>query len=113
MSVLADKHCEPCKDDALPLAGELLDRHLEDLGGNWLLINDHHIEKEFPFKNFQEGLIFTNKVAEICESEGHHPDIHLTWGKVRILLWTHKINGLSSNDFILASKIDLIYNQEN
>ena len=70
------------------------------------MINDHHIEKEFTFKNFREALDFTVEVGELAEEEGHHPDIYLAWGKVKITLWTHKIDGLSESDFILAAKTD-------
>lgn len=70
------------------------------------MVNDHHLEREFIFSDFREALKFTNQVGELAESQGHHPDIYLAWGKVRITLWTHKINGLSESDFILAAKID-------
>ena len=93
-----------------PLEGEpLLSLHKE-LGNNWDLINNHHIEKEYLFADFQTALNFTNKVGELAESEGHHPDIHLSWGKVKIILYTHKINGLTESDFILAAKTDQMMN---
>lgn len=78
---------------------------MEDLKGDWKVVNEHHLEKEYQFKDFKEALDFTNQIGALAEEEGHHPDIHLGWGKVRIALWTHKINGLSENDFILAAKI--------
>ena len=64
------------------------------------------LEKEFKFKNFKEALDFTNKAGQLAERQGHHPDIYLAWGKVKIELWTHKIGGLHENDFILAAGID-------
>ena len=75
----------------------------------WAVIENHHLEKEFLFPNFKEALAFTNTVGRLAEEQKHHPEIHLSWGKVKILLWTHKINGLSENDFILATKCDEAY----
>ena len=106
MSHLTDKKCVPCREGIPPLKGITLKKIHTALGGGWRLIDDHHIEKEYSFKNFREALTFTNQVGELAETEGHHPDIALTWGKVKITLWTHKINGLSESDFILAAKID-------
>jgi 4a-hydroxytetrahydrobiopterin dehydratase len=71
-------------------------------------VNEHHLEKEFRFPDFEQALSFTNAVGAIAEREGHHPDIHLAWGKVGIEIWTHKIDGLTRSDFILAAKIDRI-----
>ena len=79
---------------------------LEKLGGGWTIASEHHLEKEYKFKNFREALDFTNRVGEIAEAQGHHPDIYLAWGKVKITLWTHKIDGLTESDFILAAKAD-------
>ena len=70
------------------------------------MISEHHLEKEYLFKNFQEALAFTNAVGAIAEEEGHHPDVLLSYGKVKIMLWTHKIDGLTESDFILAAKIE-------
>ena len=72
------------------------------------VIEDHHLEKTYKFKNFVEALAFTNKVGELAEASQHHPDIYLAWGQVKITLWTHKIGGLSENDFILAAKMDVL-----
>ena len=81
---------------------------LGQLKRGWKLINQHHIEKEFLFKDFKKALEFTNKVGKLAEKEGHHPDIYLAWGKVKVTIWTHKIDGLTESDFILAAKIDLL-----
>ena len=81
-----------------------IEKHLKELNG-WAL-EDKKIHKLFAFKNFKEAMIFVNKVAEIAESEGHHPDISIHYNKVDIVLWTHAIGGLSLNDFIIAAKID-------
>lgn len=105
---LSEKNCTPCKGGVPPLKGEQLEQLHRQLGESWKVVDDHHLEKEYSFKNFREALAFTNKVGEIAEQEGHHPDILLTYGKVKIQLWTHKINGLSESDFILAAKCDKI-----
>lgn len=105
---LSKKNCTPCKGGVPPLKGQQLEQFHRQLGESWKVIDEHHLEKEYVFKNFREALAFTNKVGEIAEQEGHHPDILLTYGKVKIQLWTHKINGLSESDFILAAKCDTI-----
>ena len=106
MSTLADKDCIPCKGGVPPLRGQALADLHRQLGDGWEVINEHHLEKEFKFKNFREALAFTNKVGELAELQGHHPDIGLSWGRVKVTSWTHKIDGLSESDFVLAAKID-------
>jgi 4a-hydroxytetrahydrobiopterin dehydratase len=106
-SQLAAKKCVPCAEGVPPLKGEKLQILFKELGNNWKLINDHHLEKEYTFPDFRKALSFTNRVGELAEKEGHHPDIHLAWGKVKLEIWTHKINGLSESDFILAAKCDI------
>lgn len=106
MGDLASKSCVPCRGGAPPLAGDDLRQLEKELGEGWIVLRDHHLEKSFEFPDFKEALDFTNRVGAIAESEGHHPDIHLSWGKVRIEIWTHKIDGLTESDFILAAKID-------
>ena len=81
---------------------------LTELGDEWEVIDTHHLEKTILLKNFAEALTFTNQVGSIAEKEGHHPDIELGWGRVKIIIWTHKIDGLSESDFILAAKISAI-----
>ena len=105
---LSKKHCTPCKGGEPPLKGDLLLKLYRQLGDGWKIIDEHHLEKEIRFKNFREALLFTNKIGELAEKEGHHPDILLSYGKVKIQIWTHKINGLSESDFILAAKCDHI-----
>jgi len=73
------------------------------------VVDEHHLEKTFAFEDFRQALNYTNKVGEIAEHEGHHPDIYLGWGKVRLTIWTHKIDGLTESDFILAAKADEAY----
>ncbi len=103
---LARKECVPCKGGVPPLKGAALKNLLQGLGRDWKVIHGHHLEKEFKFKDFQEALDFTNKVGQVAEAQGHHPDIYLAWGKVKITLWTHKIDGLTESDFVLAAKIE-------
>jgi 4a-hydroxytetrahydrobiopterin dehydratase len=103
---LSKKNCIPCRGDVPPLKGEALLQLHRQLDEGWKLIDEHHLEKEYLFQNFLEALAFTNKIGAIAEQEGHHPDIKLSYGKVIIQIWTHKINGLSESDFILAAKYD-------
>ena len=106
MSDLAKKTCIPCKGGVPPLKGAKLDDLLEKLKNDWKIIKEHHLEKEYSFKNFKEALNFTIKVGELAEFQGHHPDIFLAWGKVKLTIWTHKIDGLTESDFIFAAKAD-------
>ena len=106
MSDLAKKTCIPCKGGVPPLKGTKLDDLLEKLKNDWKIIKEHHLEKEYSFKNFKEALNFTIKVGELAEDQGHHPDIFLAWGKVKLTIWTHKIDGLTESDFIFAAKAD-------
>ena len=106
MSPLSEKQCVPCRGGVPPLKGQDLERIARELDGNWQVVDEHHLEKEYPFKNFREALDFTNRVGELAESQNHHPDIYLAWGKVKVTLWTHKIDGLTESDFILAAKIE-------
>ena len=108
MSGLAAKTCVPCQGGVSPLKGEEL-AALEKQVDDWNVIEEHHITKTFTFLNFREALSFVNRVGELAEEQGHHPDISLAWGKVGITSWTHKINGLTESDFILAAKIDGLY----
>ncbi len=103
---LFKKSCVSCEKGVPPLQGEALTLLYQQLDKGWKVKEEHHLEKEYPFQNFKEALEFTNKVGELAEQEGHHPDIHLSYGKVKLLIWTHKINGLSESDFILAAKCD-------
>ena len=106
MSVLAQKTCIPCRGGVPPLKGEELDALQEKLGNDWQIINEHHLEKEYIFADFRQALDFTVKVGEVAENQDHHPDIYLVWGKVKLTIWTHKIDGLTESDFILAAKAD-------
>jgi 4a-hydroxytetrahydrobiopterin dehydratase len=105
---LARKKCIPCSRDTPPLRDEALQQFYKQLKNGWKIVDQHHLEKEYRFDDFKSALAFTNRVGGVAEEEGHHPDIILSWGKVVIRLWTHKINGLAENDFIVASKIDAL-----
>jgi 4a-hydroxytetrahydrobiopterin dehydratase len=105
-SELAYKTCVPCRGGVTPLKGQALKDLAANLGGGWAVVNEHHLEKIFTFKDFVQALDFTNRVGRIAEQQGHHPEIYLTWGKVGISIRTHKIDGLTESDFILAAKID-------
>ena len=106
MTALAEKECVPCKGGVPPLKGEELSRLARQLNAGWQVLNEHHLEREYKFNNFREALDFTNKVGELAEAQGHHPDIYLAWGKVKLTLWTHKIDGLTESDFVFAAKVD-------
>lgn len=106
MNDLSKKKCVPCLADAPPLKGEDLKALYMQLDEGWKIVDEHHLEREYKFKNFKHALSFTNIIGKVAEEEGHHPDIFLSWGMVKIRLWTHKINGLSESDFILAAKIE-------
>ena len=101
---LTQKKCKPC-EGGVPSLTETETNNLLKQIPSWT-IKDTHVFKEFKFKDFKEAIVFVNKVADIAEQEGHHPDITINYNKISIELWTHAVNGLSENDFILAAKID-------
>jgi 4a-hydroxytetrahydrobiopterin dehydratase len=105
---LASQTCVPCRGGVPPMKGEDLQRILQ-LVPQWKAVNEHHISRTFTFPDFKQALDFVNRVGETAEHQGHHPDILLTWGKAEITLWTHKIDGLTQSDFIMAAKIDQLY----
>jgi 4a-hydroxytetrahydrobiopterin dehydratase len=105
MSELAGKQCVPCRGGVPALPCDETARLLEQVSG-WTIVDGHHLSKTIKFPDFAEALAFVSKVGAIAEEQGHHPDIYLTWGKVRVEIWTHKIDGLTESDFILAAKID-------
>lgn len=108
MNNLSSKHCVPCEGGVAPLTREQVDE-LRGSIGMWDVSEDvKQLAHTFTFKNFVEAMKFVDKVADLAESEGHHPDIHIAYNKVTLELSTHAIGGLSENDFILAAKIDTI-----
>ena len=108
MSDLADKTCVPCRGDVPPLRGEELEE-LERQLPDWEVVEGHHLRREFRFRNFREALDFVNRVGELAEEQGHHPDVQFGWGRAAITIFTHKIDGLTESDFVLAAKVDRLY----
>jgi 4a-hydroxytetrahydrobiopterin dehydratase len=105
---LASMECVPCRGGIPPLTHEEIAPYLVDLGNDWEVVDDHHLTKEFRFTNFREALDFTNRVGALAEDVGHHPDIELSWGRVRLTVFTHKIGGLHEADFVFAAKADAV-----
>ena len=104
---LAQKQCVPCRGGVPPLKGAELDSLKRQVPG-WDVLNEHHLKKTYTFPDFVKALDFVNKAGAIAEQQGHHPDLYLSWGKVGVEIWTHKIDGLTESDFILAAKLDQI-----
>ena len=113
MSDLLKKNCVPCEGGVIPLDISQIQKYQKKVDG-WNITNNgkkiFFLEKNFKFKNFEESQNFINKIGKISEKEGHHPDISFGWGYAKINISTHAIEGLSENDFILAAKIDQIFN---
>lgn len=109
---LENKKCESCHPETPKLEGEELQKFYSQLEKGWELEEEHHLSKIFPFNNFREALDFTNRIGEMSEEEGHHPNIELSWGKVKVTVYTHAIDGLSENDFIWAAKADKQYSAQ-
>jgi 4a-hydroxytetrahydrobiopterin dehydratase len=111
MTELADKSCIPSDGNTPPVRDERARQLLGELGDGWSINDSGHLEKLFVFKNFVEAIGFANAVGDIAEAEGHHPDLHIGWGRCGIEIWTHDINGLAESDFFLAAKVDRAHNQ--
>jgi 4a-hydroxytetrahydrobiopterin dehydratase len=105
MADLAERQCVPCRGGVPPLKGDEIEKLRIQLEG-WEVVNEHHLQKAYELKDFGETLAFVNRVGELAEQQGHHPDICFGWGKAAITIWTHKIDGLTESDFVLAAKID-------
>jgi|SRR5882724_3114967 len=106
---LSDKKCVTCEGGVPPFTKAQIAEYMPQVN-SWELIDDKKIAKNYKFKDFVEAMAFVNKVADIAESEGHHPDISISWNKVKLELTTHAISGLSENDFIVAAKVDKLSN---
>lgn len=102
---LADQTCVPCKGGVPALKGPVLGTLKAQIPG-WEVVNEHHLRREFRFPDFRTALDFVNRVGAIAEEQGHHPDLLLQWGKVEVTIFTHKVDGLTESDFVLAAKID-------
>jgi 4a-hydroxytetrahydrobiopterin dehydratase len=106
---LADKACIPCKGGVPPLKGAALaDLHAR-LDAGWEVVGEHHLERAYRFPDFRSALAFVDRVGAMADEQNHHPDVFLAWGKARITIWTHKIDGLTESDFVFAAKCDRIY----
>lgn len=105
-SELAEKRCVPCEGGVEPLDEDGIADYLGRVDDRWTVVDGHHLEATFEFDDFREALDFTNRAGEIAEEQGHHPEICLTWGEATVRIWTHAIDGLHENDFILAAKYD-------
>lgn len=108
MTDLAAQNCVPCRGGVPPLKGAALQALVAQIPG-WKAVNEHHLEKNFTFPDFAQALAYVNKVGAMAEEQGHHPDLLLGWGKVVVTTWTHKIDGLTESDFVLAAKCDRLY----
>ena len=106
MTNLTEKKCKACEGDMLPLVPHEIAEYMKELPEGWQVFDNKKIEKEFLFTDFVRAMAFVDMIADVAEGEGHHPDIHIHYNKVRIELWTHAIDGLSENDFIVAAKIE-------
>ena len=107
MNELAERQCVPCRGGVPALQGEEITKLQSQLHG-WEAVNEHHLRKEYKFSDFKETQAFVNRVGELAEEQRHHPDICYGWGRAEITIWTHKIDGLTESDFILAAKIDAL-----
>jgi 4a-hydroxytetrahydrobiopterin dehydratase len=109
MSDLASRDCVPCKGGVPPLRGAELAALAARVDGDWNVVDEHHLERTYRFGNFAEALAFVNRVGAMAEQQNHHPDLHLAWGRVRVEIWTHKIDGLTESDFVFAAKCDRLF----
>jgi 4a-hydroxytetrahydrobiopterin dehydratase len=105
MAGLSEKTCIPCRGGIPPLTGEQIAPLLAQLEG-WSVVSEHHLEKTYPLESFTAALDLANRIGQIAEEQGHHPDLHVSWGRLGVRIWTHKIDGLTESDFILAAKCD-------
>ena len=103
---LADNACIPCRGGVPPVESAKAQELLGQLEEGWAFNSDGHIERMYTFGNFAEALAFVNRVGAVAEEQGHHPDLYLAWGKCKVEIWTHKINGLTESDFFMAAKAD-------
>ena len=105
---LKQKQFRPCRGGEDPLKGDDLQAYYTGLEDGWDVVEEHHLEKQYTFDDFRQALAFTNRVGEMAEEQGHHPDIYLTYGQLDLKVWTHKIDGLTESDFIFAAKADVL-----
>ncbi|HSJ97525.1 MAG TPA: 4a-hydroxytetrahydrobiopterin dehydratase [Myxococcota bacterium] len=111
MSALAEKRCVPCKGGVPPLRGAallVLHHQLGADGNGWRIVDEHHLEKDYRLPDFAAALAFVNRIGAMAEEQKHHPDLELAWGRVRVRIWTHKIDGLTESDFVFAARCDAL-----
>ncbi len=96
----------PCKGGVPPLKGHDLVKLQNELGRGWHVVDEHHLEKEYTFDDWAQAMAFANRVSDVAEEQNHHPDVYITYGKVAVKIWTHKIDGLTESDFIFAAKCE-------
>jgi 4a-hydroxytetrahydrobiopterin dehydratase len=108
MAGLAQRTCVPCRGGVPPLTSQQIAPLLAQVKG-WKVIDNHHLEKPYDLADFAQALALVNRIGAIAEEQGHHPDLYLAWGRVEVKIWTHKIDGLTESDFILAAKCDMAY----
>ncbi len=107
---LADREIQPPRQkDFPPLSGDELETLTREIDENWSVVDEHHLERRFTFKNFNDALDFTVQIGEVADTADHHPEICLAWGEAKIIIWTHSVGGLSDADFVLAAKADRLY----
>ncbi|MFB6144185.1 MAG: 4a-hydroxytetrahydrobiopterin dehydratase [Candidatus Nanohaloarchaea archaeon] len=106
---LEDQKCTPCEGGVEPFSEQEIEEYRGELDEEWEVVSNHHLRREFDFDDFESALNFVNHIGAIAEEEGHHPDIYLTWGEAAVEIYTHKIDGLHENDFILAKKFEEEY----
>lgn len=104
---LADKQCVPCRGGVPPLEPDAIVPLAAQLP-EWQVVEHRKIRRDFQFPDFAEGLALVQRIGVEAEAQGHHPDLYLAWGKVTVEIWTHKVNGLTESDFILAARIDRV-----
>ena len=106
--MIYQKKCIPCEGGIPPLTEKEINKFLVELEDGWKVHENKKIKKKYLFRNYNNAILFSNQIANLAEKEGHHPFIHINYKEVVIILFTHKINGLHKNDFILAAKCDLV-----
>lgn len=109
MGELADRDCAPCRGGVPPLKGSELSAFHGQLGDAWVVVDEHHLERAFRFKDFRQSLDFTNRVGELAETVNHHPDMHVAWGLCKVSVWTHVVDGLTEADFVFAAKVTRLF----
>jgi len=103
---LSQMECVPCRGGVPPLEGDALLSLEGELGSGWRVVDGHHLEKEYTFPDFAGALAFVCRVGKMADAQNHHPDIALSWGRARIRIWTHKIDGLTESDFVFAARCE-------